>query len=76
MSSSVLLFFLVERSKRFEILFHSMKLASFITLTPSFRQFPFTTRVYDCATQAPKKCFRFGAPGSTRPYLRIVIMFL
>ena len=53
-SSPVLLFFLVEMSKRFKILFHSMNLASFVTLTPSFRQFPFTTRVYDRATQASR----------------------
>ena len=61
-SSWVLLFFLVQRSKRFKILSHSMKLASFIILTPSFRQFPFTTRVYDGATQASP----IRAPGSTK----------
>ena len=33
---------------------HSIKLASFITLTPSFRQFPFTIRLYDDATQGSK----------------------
>ena len=53
-SSSVLLFFLVERFKRSKILFHSMKLASSVTLTPSLHQFPSTTRVYDGATRASK----------------------
>ena len=56
----MLLFFLVEGSKQFKLLFHSMKLASFITLTPSFRQFSFMTRVYDDATQGSKSVTKFG----------------
>ena len=41
-------------------LFYSMKLASFMTLTPPFRQFPFTIRLYDDATQASKSASDSG----------------
>ena len=65
--SLVLLFFQVERSKRFKVLFHSIKLAFLITVTP-FRQFPFTTRVDDGETQASKSV----SDWSSRVYYRYI----
>ena len=64
-SSSVLPFFLVEGSKWFKILVHSMKLASFIILTPSLHQFLLKYSRSDYMTTQVKhpKVFPIRTPG-------------